>query len=272
MKTVRETKYPGIERFAFAFSKLCPRLLDRKAVDILIATAKEAADRVRPKLGMPLALIIVPRRAAGAGFAKPGGESQLRHRADHHERARAGVATNRRPGAQLRISARRKRTGFSGASAEETLDDVVLAVLGNKTINGTVTDTRLAARKQRSGPKKREFQFSARTICISVNRYGADITSQVIDLGAGAKERPSHNDGSCKSLRLLRQTLMNVLVDHGTEQRQFADGPLVRAVDIEIVRSGNSRIVSRRGRREGQTGRSTRKPSGAPSTAPRPAT
>jgi hypothetical protein len=29
---------------------------------------------------------------------------------------------------------------------------------------------------------------------------------------------------------------MNVLVDHGHEQRPFSDGPMVRAVDIEIVR------------------------------------
>jgi hypothetical protein len=35
---------------------------------------------------------------------------------------------------------------------------------------------------------------------------------------------------------VLRQALMNVLVDHDREQRPFADGPLVRAVDIEVVR------------------------------------
>jgi hypothetical protein len=30
---------------------------------------------------------------------------------------------------------------------------------------------------------------------------------------------------------------MNVLVDHGRELRPFHDGPLVRAVDLEIVRN-----------------------------------
>ena len=30
---------------------------------------------------------------------------------------------------------------------------------------------------------------------------------------------------------------MNVLIDHGTDQRPFHDGPLVRAVDIDVVRS-----------------------------------
>jgi hypothetical protein len=40
-----------------------------------------------------------------------------------------------------------------------------------------------------------------------------------------------------KALRLIRQTLMNVLVDHGTDQQPFPDGPSVRAVDVEIVRA-----------------------------------
>ena len=39
-----------------------------------------------------------------------------------------------------------------------------------------------------------------------------------------------------KSLRMLRQALMNVLVDHGKEMRPWANGALVRAVDIEIIR------------------------------------
>ena len=39
-------------------------------------------------------------------------------------------------------------------------------------------------------------------------------------------------------MKLLRQTLMNVLVDHGTEQRPFPDDQMVvRAVDSEIVRT-----------------------------------
>jgi hypothetical protein len=35
----------------------------------------------------------------------------------------------------------------------------------------------------------------------------------------------------------LQRALMNVLVEHGTEQQPFHDGPVVRAVDIEIVKA-----------------------------------
>jgi hypothetical protein len=39
-----------------------------------------------------------------------------------------------------------------------------------------------------------------------------------------------------KSLSLLRQALMNVLVEHGKWIKPWANGPSVRAVDIEIIR------------------------------------
>ena len=42
---------------------------------------------------------------------------------------------------------------------------------------------------------------------------------------------------TAKSLRLLRQVLMNMLADCGQEMRPYPDGPLVRAVDQEIVRA-----------------------------------
>src|SRR6516165_6529295 len=40
-----------------------------------------------------------------------------------------------------------------------------------------------------------------------------------------------------KSLRHLRQTMMNMLADCGSEQRPYPDGPIVRAVDLEVVRA-----------------------------------
>ena len=39
------------------------------------------------------------------------------------------------------------------------------------------------------------------------------------------------------SLRLLRRTLMSVLADHGGDQQPYHDGPVVRAVDINIIRA-----------------------------------
>ena len=111
-----------------------------------------------------------------------------------------------------------------------------LLVLGAKSISGEITNTRLAMRKRRSGPGGEEFPFNVQSVELGVDQYGAQITSLIVQWGAKGKQEPERREHWSRSLRLLRQALMNVLVDHGREQRPFADGPLVRAVDIEIVR------------------------------------
>jgi hypothetical protein len=130
-------------------------------------------------------------------------------------------------------------TGTRGTSAKEGAADVVLALLGTKSISGEITNTLMAARKRRSGPSGEEFHFKVRSVDLGVDRYGSRVTSLVVDwkgeaASGGKPAEPA--DRWAKSLRLLRQVLMNVLVDHGVEQRPFPDGPLVRTVDIEIVR------------------------------------
>ena len=65
-----------------------------------------------------------------------------------------------------------------------------------------------------------------------------DETAVVIDW-AQAKEAVAEvrQDAAwAKSLRLLKQILMNVLAEQGSKQRPYIDGPVVRAVDIEALR------------------------------------
>jgi hypothetical protein len=79
-----------------------------------------------------------------------------------------------------------------------------------------------------------------KTVDMGVDEDGDQITTLTVDWSAaeGDKSRAqSPDEGWSKSLRLLRQTLMNILVDCGSEQRPFVDGPAVRAVDLELVRT-----------------------------------
>jgi hypothetical protein len=128
-------------------------------------------------------------------------------------------------------------TGTRGTSAKEGSADVVLALLATKSITGEVTDTRLATRKRRSGPSGEEFPFTIRSVDLGVDQHGARVTSLVVEW---VKQSPTgkaeEKDRWSKSLRLLRQVLMNVLVDHGVDCRPFPDGPIVRAIDLEIAR------------------------------------
>ena len=102
-----------------------------------------------------------------------------------------------------------------------------------------MSNTRLGVRKLRDGPCGLELHFVPRTVEVGTDPEGDPVTRVTIDWAPAARSAGtgSPGDGWTKSLRLLRRTMMNVLVEQGSEQRPFSDGPIVRAVDLEIVRA-----------------------------------
>ena len=160
LQAVLENKYPQIERAAFAWTNTSPQLLGRKAISQLARLAQEAAARMQGEFGLPLALIVIDTIVAAAGYSKIGEESD----------AAVGQAIMnvleqlaQRSGALvLGIDhfGKSAETGTRGTSAKEGAADVVLALLGAKSINGEITNTRLATRKRRSGPSGEEFPYS----------------------------------------------------------------------------------------------------------------
>ena len=53
LQAVLTAKYPEVQRAPFAWAEVCPRLLDRDAVDVLVATAQAAAERCSGSSGCP---------------------------------------------------------------------------------------------------------------------------------------------------------------------------------------------------------------------------
>jgi hypothetical protein len=51
------------------------------------------------------------------------------------------------------------------------------------------------------------------------------------------QQAPSKHKSWSKSLRLLQRILITTLTDQGKDIRPFADGPTVRACDLELVRA-----------------------------------
>jgi hypothetical protein len=237
LQAVLEHKYPHIvERVPFAWTESCPPLMSRSALAGLVKLAQEAAEHMHAQFGLPLALIVIDTMVAAAGFSKLGEESDA---AIGQAIMQVLEQVSQRTGALvLGVDhfGKSAETGTRGTSAKEGAADLVLALLGAKSVSGEVTDTRLATRKRRSGPSGEEFPFTVQSVDLGVDQCGSRITSLVVNWGAKGKQQPDRRERWSKSLRLLRQVLMNVLVDHGREQRPFADGPSVRAVDIEIAR------------------------------------
>jgi hypothetical protein len=215
----------------------CPPLIGEDAANEICAIAEPIAKEMQERFGLPLVLIIIDTIIAGAGYTKDGQDND----------ASAGQAIMN----TLKAVAKRTRTfvfgvdhfgkdpntGTRGTSAKEGSADVVIAMIGDRSLGGQVTNTRLALRKRRGGPNGEEHQFTARIIPMDVDNRGKPMSSMVLDWHTTQAPQPAAaKDRWAKWLRRLRQVLMTILVDHGRNCQPYADGPTVRACDLELVR------------------------------------
>jgi hypothetical protein len=239
LQAVLETKYPGVGRAPFAWLDACPQLIDDTSLAELEAAAKKADTKMREQWGVPLTLITIDTIVASAGYAKGGDEND----AALNQTIMARLAQLSRSTGALVLGidhfGKNAETGIRGSSAKEGGADVVLAALGERSLAGAVSKTRLAARKRRAGPSGEEFPFTVRVVDLGADRSGKPVTSLGVDWSR-EPEKPASTakpDAWSKSLRLLRRTLMNVLAtDAAKDMRPFNDGLFVRAIDQEIVR------------------------------------
>jgi AAA domain len=237
LQAVLKAKYSDrADKLPFSWIDECPRLLGPGAVNALAALAREAAERMQKDFSVALVLIVVDTMVDAAGYVRSGDENDA---ALAQLIMRRCAELSRLTGALvLGIDhfGKAVETGTRGSSAKEGRADVVLALLGDKAISGEVTNTRLAVRKNRAGPGGRELPFGVRSVDMGTDENGEPITSLVIEWsGQAATASPSDQRWS-KSLSLLRRILMALLADIGKEVRPFADGPMVRACDLTVVR------------------------------------
>jgi hypothetical protein len=103
-----------------------------------------------------------------------------------------------------------------------------------------LTKSRMVARKCRGGPNGEEFAFTTQLAIMGTDEDGDPIDTLVIEWG-GTVEAPTasgeEKSWATKDTRFLRQVMMNLLADCATEIRLRPEGPLVRALDQEVIRA-----------------------------------
>jgi hypothetical protein len=218
----------------FAFRSDCPALTKPGALQRLAALIKEAAKQIDEKFGVPLVLVFIDTVVTAAGYGKAGEDND----AAMAQKAMSVLSGLSRDTGALVVGidhfGKVSETGTRGSSAKEAHADTVLAVLADRELSGTVTNTRLAIRKHREGASGIEIPFAPKVVEVGTDPDGDPITRVVIDWNPPTAP-PSDKDWS-KSLQLLRRVLMTMLAD-GIDVQPFADGPTVRAVAVETVRT-----------------------------------
>lgn len=221
------------EDLPFVSVGVCPRLLDKDAAVQLVAIAQEAAAKIRAKFDLPLVIVIIDTIAAAAGYG-PGQEDD------------AGVAQSinkvmQTLAAEMNIFVygldhfgKAIETGTRGSSAKEDGIDSVLALLGDKSIAGKVSNTRVAVRKARDAPAGDEWPFKMDTVDLGVDEDRDPITSLVVNWDAPQEmvTKP-RKKASSRSEKAMRDAINEALVTMGADVLVRADGPKVHAVEIK---------------------------------------
>ena len=246
LDAVVRAKCGGLPRAPFRWYETAPMLLQKGATEKLIAMARQAEASLLQEFGLPLGLIAVDTIAACAGYGQPGAEND---NAVGQAIMNVLKAVARAIGCfVLGVDHFGKdlQAGTRGANSKESSGDVVLACLGNKELSGSVTNTRLAVRKHRGGRQGQEYPFVLREVAApEPDEDGEPITTMVVDWQPAAAGGASQSDPwrQCRrqdqqtAVLRLKRVLMTILAEQGVDLPRGPDGPAMRMVDQEIVRT-----------------------------------
>jgi hypothetical protein len=196
---------------------------------------KHAAVKMMQEFGLPVAMVIIDTAGKAAGLSKLG---------ELNDDAVAKVIISALAEASAETGAlfvgvahfgKNIETGTKGSTGFEDDTDVVLALLGERGLNGVVNNPVLCVRKRKSGPNGEEFPFQTEKAVVGSEKTLTLRWGEPTEVRTAAK--PKKNPWAAKPLRHLYKVITNMLADCGSEQRPFPDGPIVKAVDIEIVRA-----------------------------------
>jgi hypothetical protein len=217
----------------FGWVENCPRLLDPKEIPALIAMVQAGAARLLADHGVPVALIVFDTAGKAAGYTQTGDENDAIAARIINGAMTALANAVKTCVVGIEHFGKDATIGTRGSSGKEADCDFVLALLAEKDTAGSVTNPRLAIRKRKTGENGLEFPFTVETV-----ETGEAETTLVINWSpAGATAAKPKGDSWSKATKLLRQVLMNMLASAGQDIRPYADGPIVRGVDRELVRA-----------------------------------
>jgi hypothetical protein len=219
------------ERLPFIWCDTCPSLTAPNAANDIVVALQAGMAQLD---GKPLSLVWIDTIATAAGYDKSGDDND--------------AAVTQRVMNTLKAIAKATGafvigidhfgkvidTGTRGSSAKEGAVDTVLAALGSRAVNGAITETRLALRKQRDGVSGIELPYTAEVIETGRDEDGDPIMAVALTWNDHDAKASTPEDQWPKSLRLFRRILVAAVAKDGQDIQ--ADEAVVRAVHLDVVR------------------------------------
>ena len=214
-----------------------PKLTGSDAETQLLAHADAfKAGLVERFRGVDLVMIVIDTLGSAAGFIDGNSSSEAQRVMDMLRRV--NVAT----GALILLVdhfGKAVETGVMGASAKAQSADAVLGILADKSIEGEITNRRMAVAKLRGGAGGAVTPFRLRQVRVGEASGTScvvdwNLAGEVVQSAAQRPERPVWSPGGS----LFKACMLRVMVDHGLRKRPFGiEGPEVKTVELDRVRA-----------------------------------
>jgi len=219
----------------------------RQAFDVPKLTAPDAeaqlvahADAFKAGLaerfaGTELVMIVIDTLGSAAGFVDGNSSAEAQRVMDMLRRV--NVATS---ALVLLVDhfGKMVETGVMGASAKAQSADAVLGILADKTIEGEISNRRMAVAKLRGGAGGAVMPFKLRQV--PIGRF--DGTTCVVDWQAvdvlatttAKVEKPAWSGNA----KVLKNAIERAMLDHGRLMQPYPDMPGQKCVEHQRVRDG----------------------------------
>jgi hypothetical protein len=209
----------------------CPQLTSDKARAEISALIRRAANEMKKRFNLPLALLVIDAMTSAAGFRDADATSEA-------ARVMIMLAAIAREHklliAVIDHFGKDVTTGTRNSSAKEDNADAVLALLGERSVEGVVSNPRMAVRKVKGGATGAVTPFRVKLVDV-------DGAKTLILVWPSAEEAASATVKVArlwpKKLHTLKGALDEVMSAHGFMASPFLDMAPVRVVKREIVRA-----------------------------------
>jgi hypothetical protein len=198
----------------------------------LTAHANEAAARMLADFELPLAAIGIDTMSAAAGFEdedKPKETQKVMNMLRKLARATGALVF------VIDHYGKMVETGVRGSSAKSGATDTILACLGERSIDGKVTNRRMALAKWRNGPTGRVTNFALKVVEAAWGSYCIIDWQETTTQDTAVK--PVEKKRWPAGLNTFKEALESALLAHGQKRQPRPDMPEVLTVDRDLVRA-----------------------------------
>jgi hypothetical protein len=236
LEALSREKYDG-RNIDIYFTDEQVKLLDKSGVDRVIEIAQAASRRAKHELNRPLVAVAFDTVMMAAGYAGEGAEqdnvigAKIMQALRKIEQATGALVIG------VDHYGKQIESGTRGGSAKEDTADFVIALLGERELNGKVTNRRMVIRKIRSSAAGVEYPFNLKDVEIGLDEDGEPDSSIVVDWNTAPSPIKLRISDSKRS-NAIRNIVVNLINDGWSEDRTpFADMKPIKCVRLDAVRT-----------------------------------